>query len=145
METRTAVRPRSICGGVAEDWFDGRILVFFWALLSPRALATFEPSGGDAPPIQQLFQCSSLPSQVLALTTDLLTSPQRGKASAIEPKVRICRPFACMNSSPPIVKFDQVDKRYGNGPLILDQLSFEARRGDFISLIGPSGCGSPPS
>jgi len=46
-----------------------------------------------------------------------------------------------MSSSPPIVKFDQVDKRYGDGPLILDQISFAAARGDFISLIGPSGCG----
>lgn len=41
----------------------------------------------------------------------------------------------------PIVKFDQVEKRYGDGPLILDRISFEALRGDFISLIGPSGCG----
>lgn len=46
-----------------------------------------------------------------------------------------------MSSPPPIVKFDQVDKRYGDGPLILDKISFEAQRSDFISLIGPSGCG----
>lgn len=42
---------------------------------------------------------------------------------------------------PPIVEFSQVEKRYGDGPLILDQISFSADRGDFISLIGPSGCG----
>jgi NitT/TauT family transport system ATP-binding protein len=41
----------------------------------------------------------------------------------------------------PIVELRGVDKRYGDGPLILDQISFSAARGDFISLIGPSGCG----
>ncbi len=46
-----------------------------------------------------------------------------------------------MPNRPPIVKFDHVEKRYGDGPLILDDICFEARRGDFISLIGPSGCG----
>ena len=46
-----------------------------------------------------------------------------------------------MPSPIPIVKFDEVEKRYGHGPLILDRISFDALRGDFISLIGPSGCG----
>jgi NitT/TauT family transport system ATP-binding protein len=41
----------------------------------------------------------------------------------------------------PIVEFEGVDKRYGDGPLILDKVSFKAARGDFVSLIGPSGCG----
>ena len=46
-----------------------------------------------------------------------------------------------MSDFVPIVKFDQVEKRYGDGPLILDRISFDTARGDFISLIGPSGCG----
>ena len=46
-----------------------------------------------------------------------------------------------MPSSTSLVQFDAVEKRYGDGPLILDRLSFSAKRGDFISLIGPSGCG----
>ena len=41
----------------------------------------------------------------------------------------------------PIVELRDVDKRYGDGPLILEKISFSAERGDFISLIGPSGCG----
>jgi NitT/TauT family transport system ATP-binding protein len=41
----------------------------------------------------------------------------------------------------PIVELADVDKRYGDGPTILDKVSFSARRGDFITLIGPSGCG----
>jgi NitT/TauT family transport system ATP-binding protein len=41
----------------------------------------------------------------------------------------------------PIVELVDVDKRYGDGPTILDKVSFSAARGDFITLIGPSGCG----
>jgi NitT/TauT family transport system ATP-binding protein len=41
----------------------------------------------------------------------------------------------------PIVELADVDKRYGDGPTILDKVSFSAHRGDFITLIGPSGCG----
>ncbi len=41
----------------------------------------------------------------------------------------------------PVVELQEVDKRYGDGPLILDQVRFTAARGDFITLIGPSGCG----
>ena len=40
-----------------------------------------------------------------------------------------------------IVELRDVDKRYGDGPLILDKVSFTAARGDFVTLIGPSGCG----
>jgi NitT/TauT family transport system ATP-binding protein len=42
---------------------------------------------------------------------------------------------------PPIVELRDVDKRFGDGPAILEKVSFAARRGDFITLIGPSGCG----
>lgn len=41
----------------------------------------------------------------------------------------------------PIVELSEVEKRYGDGPLILDKVGFAAERGDFITLIGPSGCG----
>ena len=41
----------------------------------------------------------------------------------------------------PIVELRDVDKRFGDGPPILDKVSFAAGRGDFITLIGPSGCG----
>ncbi len=40
-----------------------------------------------------------------------------------------------------MVDLINVAKRYGEGPLILDRVSFSAGKGDFISLIGPSGCG----
>jgi len=41
----------------------------------------------------------------------------------------------------PIVELRAVEKRYGDGPLVLDNISFTAERGDFVTLIGPSGCG----
>lgn len=43
--------------------------------------------------------------------------------------------------APPIVDFRDVAKRYGDGPLVLERISFGAQPRDFISLIGPSGCG----
>jgi NitT/TauT family transport system ATP-binding protein len=44
-------------------------------------------------------------------------------------------------SVPPLVEFRAVTKRFGDGPLVLDRISFAAHASDFISLIGPSGCG----
>jgi NitT/TauT family transport system ATP-binding protein len=41
----------------------------------------------------------------------------------------------------PIVEFQEITKRFGDGPLVLDHLSFAVQPGEFISLIGPSGCG----
>ncbi len=46
-----------------------------------------------------------------------------------------------MSTPPPLVACRSVSKRYGTGPLVLDNVSFTATRGDFVSLIGPSGCG----
>jgi NitT/TauT family transport system ATP-binding protein len=44
-------------------------------------------------------------------------------------------------SAPPLVEFHEVAKRFGDGPIVLDRVSFTAQAGDFISFIGPSGCG----
>ena len=44
-------------------------------------------------------------------------------------------------SASPAVEFRSVEKRYGQGPIILDAFSLSAAHGDFIALIGPSGCG----
>ncbi|MBL9216394.1 MAG: ABC transporter ATP-binding protein [Opitutaceae bacterium] len=46
-----------------------------------------------------------------------------------------------MEGPEPIVKFTALRKRYGSGPVVLDNLTLAAAEGDFISLIGPSGCG----
>ena len=36
---------------------------------------------------------------------------------------------------------DPITNSFGDGPPVLDGISFTAQRGDFISIIGPSGCG----
>ena len=46
-----------------------------------------------------------------------------------------------MEAAAAIVKFTSLKKRYGTGPLVLDDINLTATPGDFISLIGPSGCG----
>jgi NitT/TauT family transport system ATP-binding protein len=46
-----------------------------------------------------------------------------------------------MEAAAPIVKFTSLQKRYGDGPLVLDGISLAVQPGDFITFIGPSGCG----
>jgi NitT/TauT family transport system ATP-binding protein len=41
----------------------------------------------------------------------------------------------------PIVRIENLGKRFGAGPLVLDGINLEVARGEFISFIGPSGCG----
>jgi spermidine/putrescine ABC transporter ATP-binding subunit len=38
------------------------------------------------------------------------------------------------------ISFDRVSKRFG-GNLVVRSATFEARKGEFLSLLGPSGCG----
>lgn len=44
-------------------------------------------------------------------------------------------------SQPPFVHINNVTKRFGDGPVVIDQLELKVNKGEFISLIGPSGCG----
>lgn len=41
----------------------------------------------------------------------------------------------------PQVYFNGVQKRFGSGPIILDDINLGIDSGEFVSLIGPSGCG----
>lgn len=43
--------------------------------------------------------------------------------------------------APPLVRLQGVSKRFGTGPLVLDNVNLAVDRGEFISFIGPSGCG----
>jgi NitT/TauT family transport system ATP-binding protein len=44
-------------------------------------------------------------------------------------------------SAIPIVRIENIGKRFGAGPLVLDGIDLAVDRGEFISFIGPSGCG----
>ncbi|HKB91238.1 MAG TPA: ABC transporter ATP-binding protein [Opitutaceae bacterium] len=46
-----------------------------------------------------------------------------------------------IQTRPAFVKFKSVQKRYGQGSIILDDISLDVEKGEFVSLIGPSGCG----
>jgi len=41
----------------------------------------------------------------------------------------------------PAVMLEHVTKRYGDGPPIIEDLSFTVAPGEFVSVLGPSGCG----
>ncbi len=41
----------------------------------------------------------------------------------------------------PSVLFEGVQKRFGKGPIVLDNINASFPRGSFVSFIGPSGCG----
>ena len=46
-----------------------------------------------------------------------------------------------MEAVAPIVNFTSLQKRYGDGPLVLDGIDLAVQPGDFLTFIGPSGCG----
>ena len=46
-----------------------------------------------------------------------------------------------MDTASPIVRFEKVGLRYGNGPEVLRDISFSLSRGDMVFLTGPSGAG----
>ncbi len=41
----------------------------------------------------------------------------------------------------PVVKFTSLRKRYGDGPVVLDDINLTVQPEEFVSFIGPSGCG----
>ncbi|MEX0322566.1 MAG: ABC transporter ATP-binding protein [Puniceicoccaceae bacterium] len=41
----------------------------------------------------------------------------------------------------PEIRLQNISKRFGNGPLVLDKISIDAKPGEIIGVVGPSGCG----
>ncbi|MCI3932189.1 ABC transporter ATP-binding protein [Streptomyces sp. AN091965] len=40
-----------------------------------------------------------------------------------------------------MIRFEHVTKRYADGTMAVDDLSFEVNEGELVTLVGPSGCG----
>ncbi len=43
--------------------------------------------------------------------------------------------------NPPLVSIAALQKRYGQGAVVLDGINLDVNKEEFVSLIGPSGCG----
>jgi NitT/TauT family transport system ATP-binding protein len=41
----------------------------------------------------------------------------------------------------PSIELSNISKRFGEGPLVLQDMSFAAAPGEIIAIVGPSGCG----
>ena len=44
-------------------------------------------------------------------------------------------------SEQPMIRLDHVGKTFGDGTVAVEDLSFDVREGDVVTLVGPSGCG----
>jgi NitT/TauT family transport system ATP-binding protein len=65
------------------------------------------------------------------------------QAEAI-PRVRLARAAPQAEAADTLIRFAHVTKFFGEGERrvhVIDDVSFTARRGEFISILGPSGCG----
>jgi NitT/TauT family transport system ATP-binding protein len=45
------------------------------------------------------------------------------------------------DSDPPAITVDHVSKRFGHGPVVLDDVSLAVAQGEFVCVLGASGCG----
>ena len=91
----------------------------------------------------------TMASQALRQLANLQTVFAEGMSAArrlfsaldVEPEVRE-RPVALpLPRGPATIRFEAVDFAYGDDGVILSQASLEARRGEIVALVGPSGGG----
>src|SRR5439155_23968499 len=57
------------------------------------------------------------------------------------PAVAATPPAAAAAGAPAAVQVDQLVKRFGSGPVVLDRVSLAVAAGGFACLLGASGCG----
>jgi NitT/TauT family transport system ATP-binding protein len=77
-----------------------------------------------------------------------MSAPAGKTADAAEPVTRLTPSFdgvtplaAPAPAVDPAVRISHVTKRYGAGPIVLDDISLDIAPGEFVCLLGASGCG----
>ncbi|WDM45408.1 ABC transporter ATP-binding protein [Microbacterium luteolum] len=69
-------------------------------------------------------------------------SPSKGAVAALTPSFDgVTPPAAQPPAVDPAVRLSHVTKRYGSGPLVLDDVTLDIAPGEFVCLLGASGCG----
>ena len=69
-------------------------------------------------------------------------SGSKGAVAALTPSFDgVTPPAAHPPAVDPAVRLSHVTKRYGSGPLVLDDVSLRAEPGEFVAIVGPSGAG----
>ncbi len=69
-------------------------------------------------------------------------APGRGAPNLLGPSFDGVAPVPASAPAPePAVRIDAVSKRFGDGPLVLDDVALDIAPGEFVCLLGASGCG----
>lgn len=69
-------------------------------------------------------------------------APRPGAPNLLGPSFDGVMPVpAVAPAAPPAVRIDGVSKRFGTGPLVLDDVTLDIAPGEFVCLLGASGCG----
>jgi NitT/TauT family transport system ATP-binding protein len=68
--------------------------------------------------------------------------PRSGTPNLLGPSFDGVTPVPARTPAPePAVRIDGVSKRFGRGPLVLDDVALDIAPGEFVCLLGASGCG----
>ena len=114
------------------------------AVVGPLRLEGLTPGGFAAFVVallaagQSLRQFASLQT---TLTQGVAGARRLFRALDVEPQIRDALGARSLSRNAETVWFDHVAFAYGDEPLILEGLSLEARRGEIVALVGPSGAG----